>query len=205
MILKRLYEEYDLAIERILLKEYKRLSLTMPEMSILLALFSIHKKRKTFSVAAISRRVEYNQNEIGKHVESLIEKGFMTLGLETIKDQKEREIFDLDLTFKQLESLYLNDEIEKLRLKDENFIAESIRFFEQALGRLLLPYELETLRRWYDEQMYQHEQIIEAIKQTTPRTSLKAVERILTQTIPKPIEIDEETENILDDLYKKMR
>jgi DNA replication protein len=205
MILKRLYEEYDLAIERILLKEYKRLSLTMPEMSILLALFSIHKKRKTFSVQAISRRVEYNQNEIGKHVESLIDKGFMTLGLETTKDQKEREIFDLDLTFKQLESLYLNDEIENLRLKDENHIAESIRFFEQALGRLLLPYELETLRRWYDEQMYQHDQIIEAIKQTTPRTSLKAVERILTQTIPKPIEIDEETENILDDLYKKMR
>jgi len=205
MILKRLYEEYDLAIERILLKEYKRLSLTMPEMSILLALFSIFEKRKTFSVAAISRRVEFSQNEIGKHVESLIDKGFMTLGLETTKDQKEREIFDLDLTFKKLESLYLNDEIEKLQLKEENNITEAIRFFEQALGRLLLPYELETLRRWYDDQMYAHDHIIGAIKQTVPRTSLKAVERILTQKILKPIEIDEETENILDDLYKKMR
>jgi DNA replication protein len=205
MILKRLYDEYDLAIERILLKEYKRLSLTMPEMSILLALFSIYKKRKTFSVSAISRRVEYNQNEIGKHVESLIEKGFMTLGLETTKDQKEREIFDLDLTFKKLETLYLEDEIEKQREHSQNNITKTIRLFEQSLGRLLLPYELETLRRWYDEQMYQHEQIISAIEQTVPRTSLKAVERILTQIIPKPIEIDEETENILDELYKKMR
>ncbi|MBE0701155.1 MAG: DnaD domain protein [Acholeplasmataceae bacterium] len=205
MILKRLYEEYDLAIERILIKEYKRLKLTMPEMSVLLALFSIYKKRKTFSIAAISRRVEYNQNEIGFHVDALLNKGFVTIGLEKNKDDKEREVFELEPTFKKIQGLYHQDELEKIKEQNATSVAESIKYFEQGLGRLLLPYELENIRQWYDESIYTHEQIIQAIKQSGAKTSIKYVERILTQNIPEPVDIDPEVEGVLDDLYKKIR
>lgn len=205
MILKRLFEEFDLAIERILIKEYKRLNLTMPEMSVLLALFSIYKKRKTFSLAAISRRVEYNQNDIGAYVDALIEKGFVIICLEKTKDQKEREVFDLDPTFKKIEDCYRQDEIEKNKAIHDGHVQETIRLFEQGLGRLLMPYELDNIRRWYDENMYEHEAIINAIQQAEGRVSIKHVERTLTQIIPKPIEISEEIEHVLDDLYKKIK
>lgn len=205
MILKRLFEEFDLAIERILIKEYKRLNLTMPEMSVLLALFSIYKKRKTFSLAAISRRVEYNQNDIGAYVDALIEKGFVIICLEKTKDQKEREVFDLDPTFKKIEDCYRQDEIEKNKAIHDGHVQETIRLFEQGLGRLLMPYELDNIRRWYDENMYEHEAIIKAIQQAEGRVSIKHVERTLTQIIPKPIEISEEIEHVLDDLYKKIK
>ncbi|MBU1094828.1 MAG: DnaD domain protein [Firmicutes bacterium] len=204
MILKRMYEDYDLAIERILIKEYKRLKLTMQEMSVLLALFSIYKKRKTFSISAISRRVELSQNEIGTSVESLMNKGFMTILLEK-KDGKEREVFELDPTFKKIEELYQQDDLEKLKLIHESSIGITIKLLEQGLGRLLMGHELENVRRWYDEKNYTHEGIIEAIELAKDRVSIKHVERFLTQVIPDPVEIDQDVENALDEIFKKIK
>ena len=203
-MLKRLYEEYDLSVERILIKEYKRLALTMQEMQVLLALFSIYKKRKTFSISAISRRVEYHSNEIGTHIESLLNKGFLTISLET-KDQKEREIFELDPTFQKIQNLFHQDEKDKIKQQQESIIAQTIKRFEQGLGRMLMAYELENIRVWYDEKAYTHDQINKAIETAKDRISVKYVERILSQTIPEEIEIDEDVSKALDDLYKKMK
>jgi DNA replication protein len=204
MILKTLYENYDLAIERILIKEYKRLDLSMAERSILLALFSIYKKRKSFSIAAISRRVDYSQNEIGDIVEGLLDKGFMTMEIERTKGQKEREVFCLDPTFKKIEELLIEDEKKERQALYENRISQTIKQFEQGLGRLLRPYELETIRRWYDEGLYTSDQIDRALEQAEDKVSIKYVERLLSQQIPKPIEIDEKVDRALDDLYKKI-
>ncbi|MBN2299580.1 MAG: DnaD domain protein [Acholeplasmataceae bacterium] len=204
MILKKLYEDYDLAIERILIKEYKRLRLTMQEMSVLLALFSIYKRRKTFSINAISRRVEFNQNEIGICVESLMDKGFMNIKLEK-KDAKEREVFELDPTFKKIEELYQHDEIDRLKQLHENEITEVIKMLEQGLGRSLMGHELENIRRWYEEKEYTHEQIVNAIISCKDRVSIKYVERILSQIILEHVDIDQDVENALDEIYKKIK
>jgi DNA replication protein len=204
MILKKLYEDYDLAIERILIKEYKRLKITMQEMSVLLALFSIYKKRKSFSINAISRRVEFTQNEIGSCVEGLMNKGFLTIVLEH-KDGKEREVFELDPTFQKIEDLYEQDEIDKLKVLHESSISQSIKLLEQGLGRVLMSYELENVRRWYDEKKYSHERIIEAIKSSKDKVSIKYVERLLTQVIPEQVEIDQDVENALDEIFKKIK
>ncbi|MDX9691421.1 MAG: DnaD domain protein [Acholeplasmataceae bacterium] len=203
-MLKRLYEEYDLSIERILIKEYKRLGLTMQEMQVLLALFSIYKKRKTFSITAIAKRVEYNSNDIGVQIESLLNKGFMTINLES-KDQREREIFDLDPTFKKVFDLFKKYETEKVKQQEESNVALTIRRFEQGLGRLLMPFELENIRVWYEDKAFTHEQILNAIETAKEKLSVKYVERILNQTIPKEIEIDDEVNQALDEVFKKMK
>ncbi len=203
-MLKRLYEEYDLSMERILIKEYKRLKLTMQEMTVLLALFSIYKKRRTFSINAINRRVEYSMNEIGSIIEKLLSKGFMTIDLES-KDDKEREVFDLNLTFEKIQELFKSDELEKKRALTENEVSETIKRFEQGLGRLLMPYELEMIRQWYDDQRYAHQSIIEAIDAAQDRMSVKYVEKILTQQIPKKIEIDQDVDQALDEIFKKIK
>jgi len=204
MILKKLYEDYDFSIERILIKEYKRLKITMQEMNVLLALFSIYKKRKSFSINAISRRVEYNQNEIGSCVESLMNKGFVTIVLER-KDEKEREVFELDPTFQKIEELYEQDESDKLKTLHENSISQTIKLFEQGLGRMLRSHELENIRRWYDEKNYTHDKIIEAIQTSKDKISIKYVERLLTQVIPDQVEIDQDVENALDEIFKKIK
>lgn len=204
MILKRLYEEYDFSIERILLKEFRKLSLSMQEVTVLIALFSIYKKRKTFSTLAISRRVEYHSNEIGEIVESLLDKGFLTISLD-FKDQKEREVFDLTPTFDKIENLYIEEEAEKQKQIIENDVSNVILKFEQGLGRPLKSYELENIRKWFEEQMYTHEQIIKAIDQAEEKVSIKYVERILTQEPIKKIEIDQDVEQALDEIFKSIK
>jgi len=204
MILKRLFEDFDLSIERILIKEYKRLKLTMQEMSVLLALFSIYKKRKTFSISSIAKRVELSTDDIGKALESLMNQGFLTIELES-KDGKQREIFDLDQTFKKIEDLFIQDDIDEKKEAIQSEIADTIMFIEQGLGRGLLPYELENIRRWYDDQKFTHEQIINACKQASERMSIKYVERILNQIIPEKIIIDQEVDQALDELFKSMK
>ncbi len=204
MILKRLYEEYDVSIERILIKEYKRLKLTMQDAHVLLALFSIYKKRRTFTLAALSKRIDYTADQIGASVENLLDKGFLIISLET-KEGKEREIFDLDQTFKKIEDLFAQDELDKIKAETESKVAMTLRLFEQGLGRQLLPYELESVRRWYEDRQFEHENIIKAIQSAADRVSVKYVEKLLNQTIPEPIEIDAEVENVLDEIFKKIK
>lgn len=204
MIIKRMYEEYDLSIERILLKEYRRLKLSMVEMSVLIALFSIYKKRRTFTIAAISRRVDYNQEEIGNAVESLIDKGFVHVCLEN-KDGKEREIFHLDQAFHIIEELFRQDDIERIRQISESDLLLIIKRFEQGLGRVLLSYELETIRRWFEDKLWSTETILKAIDDCQDQVSIKRVERMLSQSGIKPIEIDAKVDAALDRLYKKIK
>ena len=203
-MLKRLYEEYDLSIERILIKEYKRLKLSTQEMNVLLALFSIYKKRRTFSINAINRRVDYSINETGSIIEKLLDKGFLTIELEN-KDGKEREVFDLNLTFDKISELFRSDENEKKRASTENEVSETIKRFEQGLGRLLMPYELEMIRKWYDENLYTHQAIMKAIESAQDRMSIKYVEKLLTQQIPDKIEIDQDVDQALDEIFKKIK
>ncbi|PKK99315.1 MAG: DNA replication protein [Tenericutes bacterium HGW-Tenericutes-2] len=204
MILKRLFEDYDLAIERILVKESKRLKLTMKEMSVLLALFSIYKKRRTFTMASLSRRVELSNEEIGAAIESLIDKNMLIISLEN-KDGKEREVFSLDEVFLKIESLYRQDEIERIKNEELTYISQTIHLFEQGLGRSLLPYELENIRRWYEDKTYAHEAIIKAIESAKDKVSIKYVERILNQIIPEQVEIDSDVEKALDEVFKNIR
>ncbi len=204
MIIKKLYEEFDLSIERILLKEYRRLKLSMAEMSVLIALFSIFKKRKTFTIASISRRVDLENEVIGNAVESLINKGFVSVKLEN-KDGKEREIFNLDQAMENIEELYRLDEIERIKETAENDIVETIKLFEQGLGRGLLPYELENIRRWFEENQFSADTIIACIKDAGDRVSVKFVERMLNQQKLKPIEIDSDLEEALDQIYKNIK
>ncbi|MFA6377123.1 MAG: DnaD domain protein [Acholeplasmataceae bacterium] len=203
-MLKRLYEEYDLSIERILIKEYKRLKLNTQEMNVLLALFSIYKKRRTFSINAINRRVDYSINETGSIIEKLLDKGFLTIELEN-KDGKEREVFDLNVTFDKISELFRSDENEKKRASAENEVSETIKRFEQGLGRLLMPYELEMIRKWYDENLYTHQAIMKAIESAQDRMSIKYVEKLLTQQIPDKIEIDQDVDQALDEIFKKIK
>lgn len=204
MIIKRLYEEFDLSIERILLKEYRRLKLTMAEMSVLIALFSIYKKRKTFTVASIARRVDLTSDEIGSAVEALMNKGFVAIHLDD-KDGKEREIFDLDQALSAIEELLKNDEKDRLREQQENDITRIIRLFEQGLGRPLYGYEFDTIRRWFEERLFTADQIHKAIVDAGERVSVKLVERMLNQAEMKHIEIDQELEEALDQIYKNIK
>jgi DNA replication protein len=128
----------------------------------------------------------------------------MTISLE-LKDQKEREIFDLIPTFDKIEHLYLEEEKEKQKQMIENEVSDIILKFEQGLGRPLKSYELENIRKWFEDDHYTYEQIKKSIDQAEEKISVKFVERILTQQPIKPIEIDQDVDEALDEIFKSIK
>lgn len=203
MILKRIYEEYNFDVEVILIKEYKRLKLTQSELMVLLAFFSIHKKRKTFSVMALSRRLDFTQNEIAPLIEALMDKGFLNIEIE-INNNREREIFNLDGTFNKIEQIFKEDEKAKIQALTQNNVMTAITLFEDNIQRVLRPQELERIRKWYEEDLYNHDNIINTINIKGNKATIANVEKNLSQENIKELKIDEKTDRILDAIYQKL-
>ena len=204
MMLKKLFDEYDLVIERILSKEYKRLKLTSQELNVLLALFSVYRKRKTFSIGALQRRLDYTINDIGKAVESLLEKKFMSVHLEQ-KEGKEREVFSLDETLNKVEQLWIQD-IEDIKIQSfETEISKTIQVLEQTIGRPILPYELERIRQWFLQDHRTYQEIISAIQVLKNRTSIKQIDVFLNQNHLEKVEIDQQVDQTLDEIFQSMK
>lgn len=203
MILQKLYNDYNFNIELILTSEYKKLGLNSNELIILLVLFSNKSKKKVFSIASISRKVEFSQNEIANIITTLLEKDFIEIKLESY-NKKDREIYKLDKTFKQVQNM-IEDEI-KLELQNENKsnISETITLLENNLNRILRPNELDRVRLWYESFDFSHHKIIETINSLDKTITVLKVEKILNLDIDEPQEIDKDVDEALERIFKKI-
>ena len=143
-MIRKLYEEHFLEIDALLTKECKRLKLSPNEVVVLKTLFQNYKKR-TFSILSITRKIELSSNDVGKCVDKLINKGFISLGLETRND-KEVEVFDLSGTFDKITELYESDMEDIKRERYETQISHAIELLEKHLGKALSSLELDIVR-----------------------------------------------------------
>ena len=204
-MLQKLYEDQVLEIDGLLTKESKRLKLSPNELVVLKTLFGMYKK-KLFSISSISKKIELSVADIEKSVTLLEEKGYVSFSLE-MRNEKQVEVFDLSGTFQILTNLIENDVKERKKAKSETFISETISKLEQALGRMLSSLELETVRSWYDENIYAHEMIISKINehQDSGRFSLKFLERSLNQVKLKSEPVDEAADRAIDQIFKAIK
>ena len=203
MTLKRIYEEYGFNIESLLIKEHRRLGLKTEELNVLLVLFSNRSKKKVFSINSLSRRTDYSQNQLADIINALLEKDFIELNLETT-EKRSRELYSLDKTFIKINEMYLEEEKELLIENSKTHVAETISLLEQRLNRMLRPDELSRVRVWYEDYNFLHHNIISAINSVKQNLNLIYVEKLLTMDIEKPKKLDERTEQLLDEIYKKL-
>lgn len=203
MILQKLYNDYNLNIEHILLKEYRRLELTLDELVVLLALFDNKSKVKVFSLSSISKKVEYSENELAHHIQSLINKEFIKIELDQ-SGKREREVYNLDKTFAKITDL-LNMEIqESKQIKNKNNITETIQLLEQRLNRMLRIDELERIKTWYEDFSYVHQNIIDAINAIDRGVTILKIEKLLNIDINEDEAIDPNIEASLERIFKKL-
>ena len=206
MLIKQIYEEYGLPIERIVNKEYKRLGLNLPEAMVLLALFSIYERRRSFTIAAISRRVEYTREEIGEYILSLQNKDFLLVELELNKDGKQREVFNLDPAFNKIERLIVKDYEEKINEQAAEHIGRMMRLLEDNLGRVLSAYEMDLIRKWYLNRDLTYDTIEKEIRTATSKSrwSINQIDHLLMTKNVDDREVDPETAQVLKQVYKKL-
>ena len=203
MILQKLYNDYNFNVEMLLTQNYRKLNLTSDELIILLVLFSNKAKKKVFSLASISRKVDFNQNEIANIVSSLLEKNFLEINLET-NNKREREIYNLDKTFLKLEEM-LKDEInDDLKQANKSKTAETITLLEEKVNRILRPNELERVRLWYDTFNFDHDVIVDAINKANNNVTVLGIEKIVNLSVDDVEEIDKDVDEVLERIYKKV-
>lgn len=201
MILQRLHNEYNFNIELVLIREYRRLNLTTEELNVLIALFSNQSKKKVFSINSLTKKVDYNSNQVAEIINSLLNKGFLEISLEQTTERP-REIYTLDNTYQKIEDLFTADYKEKLLEKNRTNISETINLLESKLNRLLNANELDRVRVWYDEHHFMHDEIIKAINSVNRNINVLYVEKLLTMNLTPSKPLDAKTEALLDKIYK---
>ncbi|AGL90360.1 Putative DNA replication protein [Candidatus Phytoplasma australiense] len=204
-MLKKLYEDGFLLIEKILIQEYQRLNLTYQELVVLMFLFDFSKKR-VFSSNALAKKTGISKNEVENILETLLSKGFFELLQET-KGNKIIEVFSLNLTFQKIEQIYLEDFSKEKEVLEKTLIQETIDFIEQNKGQELVSYELDVIKNWYQKQEFSHKEIKEIIEEALhyKKTSVFYIDKLLHQKKIIQIEPDEKDEKILQKLFKKVK
>ncbi|KOR75288.1 DNA replication protein [Candidatus Phytoplasma pruni] len=204
-MIKILYEEGFLNIEKILIREFKKLHLEIQELSVLLCLFDSYEK-KIFSSSFLATKANLSKNELESILERLRQKNFFSI-LQDKKDNKIIEIFNLDNTFVKIQQLYKEKKTKSTEKKQKNNISETIENLETLKGRLLTGNELEIVKSWYLEQNYTHDNITQIIVQAglNKKDSLNYIERILSQTNHVKIENDDKADQILHKIFKQIK
>ncbi|MGE9276418.1 MAG: DnaD domain protein [Candidatus Phytoplasma pruni] len=204
-MIKMLYEEGFLNIEKILIREFKKLHLEIQELSVLLFLFDSYEK-KIFSSSFLAKQANLSKNELESILERLRQKNFFSI-LQDKKDNKIIEIFNLDNTFVKIQQLYKEQEAKRTEKKQKHNISKTIENLETLKGRLLTGNELEIVKSWYLEQNYTHENITQIIVQAglNKKDSLNYIERILSQTNHVKIKNDDQADQILHKIFKQIK
>jgi DNA replication protein DnaD len=171
----------------------------------LLALINVYRKKDVFSLNTLARRIDYPSKEIGLCIDALIEKGFLTIYLETSQNKKTKEVFHLDDMFLKIEAHILRDQEEKKQSSDDQ-IKKIIIKLEQYLNRILKPFELEQLREMFDVDGHKYDDIYQIIEQLKEQVTIKKIQRmiVLQSRLPQQ-EVDPETDKALDALYKSIK
>ena len=204
MTLKKIFEKFDINIERMLVKKHRELNISTPEMVILLVLFEILKKKPVFSIQSIMKRLDYSKKEIEEHINVLIDKGYLNIYHEETKQGKILELFDLDNLFQKLEDL--NQDEKPISVQEMTNIQSVIILLEEYLNRNLNPKELQQLRHLIEEENFEIPKIKDIILDLKDKVSLFKIQRLLTiqDKLPKH-EVNSKKDAALDALFKSIK
>lgn len=205
MKLKKLFESQSIVFEQLIYMHHKELDITSDEMMVIFGLMDIYKKRNSFSLSALQKRITIVQKDLGAIIDSLITKTYLHTYLDDQAQSKAKELFHLEGLFSKLEQLIENKELVKTKPNDDG-LKKVIVLLEQKLNRLLTSTELQTLRHLIETHQVTLESLSDIIEQLNDRVSLKNIEKMMmiSKNMPKVV-VDEKIDKALDDLYKAMK
>lgn len=205
MKLKKLFETQAIVFEPLIYANHKELDITSDEMMVIFGLLDIYKKRNSFSLSALQKRITIVQKDLGSIIDALIKKSYVHTYLDEHAHSKAKELFHLDGLFSKLEHLIDTKELIKTKSNDDG-LKKIIILLEQKLNRLLTSKELQTLRHLIDTHQVSLDSLTDIIEQLNDRVSIKNIEKMMmiSKNMPKVV-VDEKIDKALDDLYKAMK
>lgn len=169
-------------IRRELLDHYNQLGINESELVILIKLLhASESSNKQPSIASLQQGTTFGSREVTTIIQSLIQHDLLELKVEKDEEGKFTEYMNLNQFYVKLSEIMKQVNI---KVEEENTEVEFNVLFqqiEQAFGRPLSPFEIETLNQWLDIDKHELSVIQAALDEATSQNKLsfKYIDRIL--------------------------
>ncbi|MEB5646405.1 DnaD domain-containing protein [Staphylococcus saprophyticus] len=169
-------------IRRELLDHYNQLGINEAELVILIKLLhASESSNKQPSIESLQQGTTFGSREVTTIIQSLIQHDLLELKVEKDEEGKFTEYMNLNQFYVNLSEIM---EQVNIKVEEENTEVEFNVLFqqiEQAFGRPLSPFEIETLNQWLDIDKHELSVIQAALDEATSQNKLsfKYIDRIL--------------------------
>ncbi|MEB6414063.1 DnaD domain-containing protein [Staphylococcus saprophyticus] len=169
-------------IRRELLDHYNQLGINEAELVILIKLLhASESSNKQPSIESLQQGTTFGSREVTTIIQSLIQHDLLELKVEKDEEGKFTEYMNLNQFYVKLSEIM---EQVNIKVEEEDTEVEFNVLFqqiEQAFGRPLSPFEIETLNQWLDIDKHELSVIQAALDEATSQNKLsfKYIDRIL--------------------------
>lgn len=169
-------------ISNLLLKHYKKIGMTDREFLFYLQLLGFNQSGNSFpDLSVISKIMDVPVDELFQNLQTLIDKGFISIETKVNKQGQTEDRYDLTLIYERLTDYLEQQNKQKEVHSKEKEITDLYQSFETEFGRPLSPIEYETIQNWLSVDRYETELILLALREAVLNQaySLKYIDRIL--------------------------
>lgn len=171
-----------IVIRKELLDHYNELGLNETELVILIKLLHASEtSNKQPSIETLQQGSALDSREITSIIQTLIQHNLLELNVNKDEEGKFTEYMNLDQFYDRLSEIMQQMNVKQVEHESELEFNTLFQKIEQAFGRPLSPYEIETLNQWLDIDKHDLSVIQAALNEAESQNkmSFKYIDRIL--------------------------
>lgn len=200
-IMIKFLKEGTLSIPTIILKNYHQLGMNETELTLLLQMMIVLKDDNCdFDFEMVAQLMEKDQAEIYKMLHNLIENGIVNLTSTVDENGRNHDQYSFEPLYHKIVKI-LKEENQQGK-KDKKATARKQVFdkIEQSFGRTLSSFDIELIDSWLNQDHYDPELIIAALKEAVLSNvyNLKYIDKILLEWEKKGIKQPADIQRIRD-------
>ena len=167
LILKKMIKEGMVDFDKLLKKTYKDLGLSELETFLLMELNALKIKDIHFVTPKIlTKKLTITEEEALNLMDELLRKKYLNFVLIKGENGKQKESFDIDLTYRKIIEYYQDkviNEMMKTEYAYDTLEEEIVEVIERNFQKQLTPLEVELIIKWVKEYKYTKDDIKEAV------------------------------------------
>lgn len=179
---KDILKTRPVVIRKELLDHYNELGINERELVILIKLiYASETTNKQPPIESLQRGTSLDSRETTSIIQSLIQHDLLELNVNKDEEGKFTEYMNLDQFYNKLSDIIDQINVDKSHKQSELEFNTLFQKIEQAFGRPLSPYEIETLNQWLDVDKHELSIIQAALDEAQSQNKLnfKYIDRIL--------------------------
>lgn len=174
--------EYYTVLRNRVLESYHRLNISNEEMMLLIHFLTFQQAGEDFpAISLIGQRMGLKDQQLYDMIQSLIERGFLSIPFYKNDEGKSVEYYSLDPLYHKLTQLDEEDESHRFKQAKATKEGEVFDMIQVEFGRQLSPIEYQKIGDWFQKDGYDPDVVKEALKEMILNNvySLNYMDRIL--------------------------